>query len=319
MASETVILEPTRSSKHISNLKVFRKPIRLATIVLCFLAIVVPVLAYYNNRESNNKLQEIAHSLTTETLPSDFTGVWVHGVVTTVDVPNCQLKIRFQVDPAINGQIVQSIPTNVSIEFDASRTVSFPPNLRMQSQDVILPLAVCDTNKYPFDHYETDESYVRAVSGTNPVRVGVSLSGAIQGFQIDPTLVETREPTPVVAMSITAKRSYTTLFFSLFVIILMWFVTFGACLLTLAFCFLDFVEPPIMIIMTALLFALPNIRNSQPGIPSIGCTADVVSFFFNMAIVSICEVTLMTKFFLVKLAKARDNFIKEKHHNASSA
>lgn len=48
------------------------------------------------------------------------------------------------------------------------------------------------------------------------------------------------------------------------------------------------VEPPLIAISTALLFALPNVRNSQPGIPSVaGTTSDMVGFFFNLLLVAI--------------------------------
>lgn len=66
------------------------------------------------------------------------------------------------------------------------------------------------------------------------------------------------------------------------------------------------VEPPLMPISTAVLFALPNIRNSQPGIPSTaGTTSDsassvvhstiqtnqsslpVVGFFWNLLLVAL--------------------------------
>jgi hypothetical protein len=40
------------------------------------------------------------------------------------------------------------------------------------------------------------------------------------------------------------------------------------------------IEPPTLAIANTLLFALPALRDSQPGIPLIGCTADVVSFFW---------------------------------------
>ncbi|KAI8926398.1 hypothetical protein BC831DRAFT_229063 [Entophlyctis helioformis] len=45
-----------------------------------------------------------------------------------------------------------------------------------------------------------------------------------------------------------------------------------------------------MAVATALLFALPALRNSQPGAPPIGCTADVAGFFWNMLITGLaCE------------------------------
>jgi hypothetical protein len=44
-----------------------------------------------------------------------------------------------------------------------------------------------------------------------------------------------------------------------------------------------------------MLFALPAIRNIMPGSPPIGCTADVVGFFWNIAIISTAAIMLLSK------------------------
>lgn len=46
-------------------------------------------------------------------------------------------------------------------------------------------------------------------------------------------------------------------------------------------------ELPLIAISTALLFALPNVRNSQPGIPPlVGTTSDMVGFFWNLLLLA---------------------------------
>ncbi|KAI9296123.1 hypothetical protein K502DRAFT_282068, partial [Neoconidiobolus thromboides FSU 785] len=40
------------------------------------------------------------------------------------------------------------------------------------------------------------------------------------------------------------------------------------------------VPPPLIGVSLALLFALPGIRNSQPGVPFLGCLSDFISFFW---------------------------------------
>ncbi len=50
------------------------------------------------------------------------------------------------------------------------------------------------------------------------------------------------------------------------------------------------VEPGTIGISTGLLFALPAIRNTQPGAPIIGCIADTSGFFWNMALVALAGI-----------------------------
>ena len=49
-------------------------------------------------------------------------------------------------------------------------------------------------------------------------------------------------------------------------------------------------ELPLVAISTALLFALPNIRNSQPGVPSpVGTTEDSGSNIFCLTQYTVCS------------------------------
>lgn len=41
------------------------------------------------------------------------------------------------------------------------------------------------------------------------------------------------------------------------------------------------VEPPTIAVNAALLFALPALRNTQPGVPPVGALIDVCGFFWN--------------------------------------
>ena len=81
------------------------------------------------------------------------------------------------------------------------------------------------------------------------------------------------------------------------VTLIMWALSLIALTLTVTLWFRDRkVEPPTISITTALLFALPAVRNTQPGAPVIGCTADVAGFFWNMALLSISAFLLMLNY-----------------------
>ena len=98
-------------------------------------------------------------------------------------------------------------------------------------------------------------------------------------------------------------RTWTTLFFSGFVFIILWLIT--ACALMALACVVYFgvVEAKVIAILATLLFAMPAIRNAQPGVPTIGCISDTAGFFWNMIVVSLCLIWCMIEFFRTKYSE----------------
>lgn len=83
-------------------------------------------------------------------------------------------------------------------------------------------------------------------------------------------------------MAISVVRSATSKFFSIFMIIMMWLMSLFVLTLAVTLWMRGRkVEPPTIGVVTGMLFALPAMRAVQPGIPSIGCTSDVIGFFWN--------------------------------------
>lgn len=58
-------------------------------------------------------------------------------------------------------------------------------------------------------------------------------------------------------------------------------------------------EPPTLGACFMILFALTNVRNSQPGIPSIGVFADMLGYYWNVALTCIAAF-LLTVNYIVK-------------------
>jgi len=52
------------------------------------------------------------------------------------------------------------------------------------------------------------------------------------------------------------------------------------------------VTAPLLAMPILLIFALPALRNVQPGIPTAGAYADVVGFFWNVGLVAIAAVNI---------------------------
>jgi hypothetical protein len=93
------------------------------------------------------------------------------------------------------------------------------------------------------------------------------------------------------------SRAPTQKFFSLFIILIMWIMSLGVFSMSLAHLWYSRkVEAPTIGVVTTMLFALPAVRNTQPGAPPIGCTSDVVGFFWNMGLVASGAMILLYRF-----------------------
>lgn len=40
------------------------------------------------------------------------------------------------------------------------------------------------------------------------------------------------------------------------------------------------VPPPVIALFATMLFALPSVRNLQPGVPPIGASVDIIGFYW---------------------------------------
>ncbi|KAJ6451775.1 hypothetical protein C8R45DRAFT_883223, partial [Mycena sanguinolenta] len=161
-----------------------------------------------------------------------------------------------------------------------------------------------DVNRYPFDVFTVDYHIYAFTSPGNasygtPLPMTVYADGAVQGFKVD-TIFQGLEPYDGSGVQITfvIRRSPITKAFSVIVIIVMWFLSLGIFIAAMSVWFRERkVELPLIAISTALLFALPNVRNSQPGIPSVaGTTSDMVGFFWNLLLVAASAISLIANF-----------------------
>jgi hypothetical protein len=94
------------------------------------------------------------------------------------------------------------------------------------------------------------------------------------------------------------SRTAATKFFSIFIVILMWALSASQLVLCIDHLFLRPREPlaPTVGFSIGLLFALPAVRNTQPEVPPIGVTVDVLGFFWNMSITALSACMFMAAF-----------------------
>jgi hypothetical protein len=60
------------------------------------------------------------------------------------------------------------------------------------------------------------------------------------------------------------------------------------------------VSAPLLAMPIILIFALPSLRNVQPGAPSVGAYADVIGFFWNVGLVAMGAVAISTVWLIRK-------------------
>ncbi|KAJ2805783.1 hypothetical protein H4R21_001127 [Coemansia helicoidea] len=156
---------------------------------------------------------------------------------------------------------------------------------------------VGDIGRYPFDTYE-DEGTFFAFAPEQTLNNGIAselyVSGSHTGWSFK-TSAAFKDG--VYLVGVTASRQHTTKGFSLFVVILSW--ALSLCQLFIAAQSLIRnrpVVPPMLAVPATMLFALPSLRNVQPGVPPIGIVLDFAGFYWNMALVALSLITLSLMF-----------------------
>ncbi|KAJ2772116.1 hypothetical protein IWQ56_001521 [Coemansia nantahalensis] len=154
-----------------------------------------------------------------------------------------------------------------------------------------------DTGKYPFDTYE-DEGIYFVFAPEQTLKNGISselyVTGSHTGWNFETSAVF-KEGIYIVALS--ANRQSSTKGFSLFVVVLSWVLSLCQFFIAAQSLIRNRpVIPPMLAVPATMLFALPSLRNIQPGIPPIGIVLDFAGFYWNMALVALSLITLCLMF-----------------------
>lgn len=135
------------------------------------------------------------------------------------------------------------------------------------------------------------------------VPVAVDFYGSIPGMKIEAAKSPDSDD-DYVGIDMKVGRSSTVIFFSLFITFLMWGATIAVALLVLSVILRGRkIEVGMFSFLSALLFALVAVRNSQPGVPPIGVFSDFISFFWAEVILALCLLTLVFTWLLRPVGK----------------
>ena len=155
------------------------------------------------------------------------------------------------------------------------------------------------------------------VSYRESINVNISLSffeghqGWLTKSSYEPLYDNNGLLVPGCTLTMTMRRSSSVKFFSLFVILLMWFISLSLFVIGMNYAFAssDDIAYDVPALMVGFLFALPFIRQVQPDVPNIGIIIDIMGFFFNMILIALSTVMVMaaltTRYYRVAKAQMR--------------
>jgi len=134
----------------------------------------------------------------------------------------------------------------------------------------------------------------------------VYVQGAVQGFLVDSSFQGLSDDGSRVKVTLTVRRSATSKAFAAIIFLVMWALSLSIFIAAMSVWFREkTVELGVIAMSTGLLFALPNVRNSQPGIPPIaGTTSDMIGFFWNVMLVAISAISLLMNW-IIKTGRER--------------
>ncbi|KAI7862934.1 hypothetical protein BDF14DRAFT_1848989 [Spinellus fusiger] len=223
--------------------------------------------------------------------------LYVAASVMDVNFQEKTYKVHFLIQP--NGTLVNlygQLNQPIIVSFSSERSHHF------ESGDTVDPIRVEFTYDfgsemdYPFDQYsgyfELYASY--ANDSLQSIPITFHLEASLSSFSFTPTLEALPHEPDRVGLKIVMGRSNTTLGFSIFVCTLMWALTLVMSLFSYQVVVKKRkVDAHTCMLGITMLFALPALRSAQPGIPEVGCTSDVLGFYWNMAIIASASITVI--------------------------
>ncbi|KAJ3354458.1 hypothetical protein HDU91_005773 [Kappamyces sp. JEL0680] len=268
-------------------------------IIILVLCVCVPLTVWDNINSHGRKESKVANG--TNIHDDGTEGITVMLNVHSYDARLSQVSVSFSIpfSPPENKQYASlSLSCN-------NRIINFDPKESFHRADLNFPLTQGSTFYYPFEELLLESMSFRVFNTTSNVsyRLIVYLSGTVDGLTIgfghfdavnphvdeDPVTKET-----VAVFSLRLTRSITARGFAVGIGLLMWTLALSLAWLVITLVLRDRkVEPPTIGVAAGILFALPQIRNSQPDIPEIGCIADIASYMWCISIVALSLIILI--------------------------
>ncbi|RUO95951.1 hypothetical protein BC936DRAFT_142903, partial [Jimgerdemannia flammicorona] len=284
------------------NLTFFRKNLIAVIVFVVVTVVIIAPLSQLYVTESDRYPDNVFLP------PSLSDNSWKHGIdviikIVSVDFLTSTYRVHVNLDgyDSINSPVNETLMDQMGLFvkrpfsiFFSENTYSFDAKKPISPLDLTLNFISGDPSYYPFDTW-FDQIPILAFFTNNSneyIPVSVRAMGTIPITSINP-LILYNSTTAITTVSLNMARSATTKGFSLFIIIIMWLLALGVTSVAyeIIFCgrevILPHIQPPIMAATAALLFAIVNVRNAQPGVPPIGSLADICGYFWNVALIAV--------------------------------
>ena len=146
---------------------------------------------------------------------------------------------------------------------------------------------------YPFDVHSADFFlyFENAKDKQEAIPISIHFYGAISGYNIDVDYIpktEFESTNEYIGLRVKISRSVIIKSFSIFLMIAMWLIGLVVFSLTMVVVLQPRpIEFGLYTLIAGMLFALPAVRNLQPGVPPLGSLTDFLSFFWAESLVAI--------------------------------
>lgn len=220
--------------------------------------------------------------------------------ITGIDPVKGDMQVRIIPDP--KGDLSKD-----SITLDKDITIytnsnsgknefAFSKGKRMNPFEISIELYEGFVMEYPYDKHKAELSVevysVDKDSSGKTVMTGIPLVketnflSSVNGYRVVSAAEDESEP-GYSDIIISIERTAAVKMFSRFIMVLFWMISICVVLVIASIIVRNRkVEYSMFAFLSAMLFALPAVRNVQPFIPTIGCLSDYVSFFWAEGIVA---------------------------------
>ena len=174
-------------------------------------------------------------------------------------------------------------------------------------------------SRYPFDSYSSGFAITVVHAGGNPGDVAarvptvVRMGSYIGGWDVTTQPVaDTDQYVPVFTVDI--RRDVPTVFFTIFVMVLMWALALAGVAMAIMLVHLHRpIDAGPLTYLAALLFAFPLIRTEAlPGGPALGTLTDYTAFFWAEVIVAVTLIYLLVTW-IIREGRSKGQAEPEEH------
>ena len=271
-----------------------RKRIMLAIVIAVVLASVGSCVAGLSAffAENRNPVQRIT---AVKTLPA--TRLEVKASVLTIDPVRGYMKVELEFDP--RGDLVESNGHDMAKDVhvltnnaQGQSEVILKKHHQAHPVELTLSLLEGDVAMYPIDHYLAllqVEAFIEPGGDAEvPVPLGINFVSRNHVLHAEAVLGPGSEAHEV-NLQIKLARPLPIQGFAWFINVLMVMLALSSAIVAYNVAYRGKkLEPNLLVWMSALLFVLPGMRNTLPGVPPLGSLTDFLVFFWVEGVVALC-------------------------------